>query len=385
MLNFPESLRDSPSRIQCVEAFVLRSPILTPVVTSFGTMSDRPALFVRIVDGDGIEGWGEIWCNFPSVAAEYRAALVSSVFTPMLVGMEVGHPADLFTKLTLASAVLALQAGEPGPFAQVIAGLDLALWDLRARRAGVALWRLLGGESDLVKVYASGVNPVGAEALVATKIQQGFAAFKLKVGFGREQDISSVRSISELVGTERGLMVDANQAWDYESACLMSTELGRFRIGWLEEPVRSDRPLSEWQALARRSPLPLAAGENLVGEGAFAAAIASHAFAVVQPDAAKWGGISGCLPVIRAIVRAGLTYCPHFLGGGVGLLASAHLLAAAGGDGMLEVDANANPLRSMLCNSIESPVQGRVRLGDAPGIGVTPDIRTLRRHIQEAA
>ena len=70
--------------------------------------------------------------------------------------------------------------------------------------------------------------------------------------------------------------------------------------------------------------------------------------AVVQPDVAKWGGISGCLPVARRVVAARRRYCPHYLGGGIGLLASAHLLAAVGGDGLLEVDCNPNPLREGL-------------------------------------
>ena len=98
---------------------------------------------------------------------------------------------------------------------------------------------------------------------------------------------------------------------------------------------------------------------------------------VLQPDMAKWGGFSGCLPVARAILGAGLRYCPHFLGGGVGLLASAHLLAAVGGDGLLEVDANPNPLRTRLCGAVGAVREGRVILGDAPGLGVEPDLRSL--------
>jgi D-galactarolactone cycloisomerase len=99
---------------------------------------------------------------------------------------------------------------------------------------------------------------------------------------------------------------------------------------------------------------------------------------VVQPDVAKWGGISGCLPVVRRLQAAGLRYCPHYLGAGVGLMHSAHLLAAVGGDGLLEVDANDNPLRSLLAPRIEAIVDGEVRLGDQPGIGVEPDLQELR-------
>jgi L-alanine-DL-glutamate epimerase-like enolase superfamily enzyme len=128
--------------------------------------------------------------------------------------------------------------------------------------------------------------------------------------------------------------------------------------------------------------MPLAAGENVAGDDGFAALREAGAVGVVQPDAAKWGGISGCLPVARAALAAGLRYCPHYLGGGIGLLHSAHLLAAAGGDGLLEVDANANPLRSVVAPVFEQPAGGRCDLGDEPGIGPLPDMPTLRHLIE---
>jgi L-alanine-DL-glutamate epimerase-like enolase superfamily enzyme len=81
--------------------------------------------------------------------------------------------------------------------------------------------------------------------------------------------------------------------------------------------------------------------------------------------------------LIGRVLEAGLRYCPHFLGGGIGLLASAHLLAASGGDGLLEIDANPNPLRNLLSGSLANIEDGRARLGFAPGLGVTPDLRQL--------
>lgn len=111
----------------------------------------------------------------------------------------------------------------------------------------------------------------------------------------------------------------------------------------------------------------------------FEKALESHALAVVQPDMAKWGGFTGCLPVAKKILGHGLRYCPHYLGGGIGLLASAHLLAAAGGDGLLEVDANPNPLRTLACGPLERVVDGNAMLTDEPGLGFAPDLRLLRR------
>jgi D-galactarolactone cycloisomerase len=122
---------------------------------------------------------------------------------------------------------------------------------------------------------------------------------------------------------------------------------------------------------------PLAAGENVAGTESFDAAIASNALGVIQPDLAKWGGFSGCLPVARKIIAAGARFCPHYLGAGIGLLASAHLLAACGGKGMLEVDANDNPLRALLCGPVAQVIEGTVTLSDAPGLGIEPDFHSL--------
>jgi len=121
--------------------------------------------------------------------------------------------------------------------------------------------------------------------------------------------------------------------------------------------------------LARHTRIPLAAGENIASDDAFDAALHAAALDVVQPDIAKWGGFSGCLPLAKRVLAAGLRYCPHYLGGGVGLRASAHLLAAAGGDGLLEIDANPNPLRTRLAGDVARVEQGTVMLGDAPGMG----------------
>jgi D-galactarolactone cycloisomerase len=370
-------LPSAPVRPARIEAFVFRCPIATPVRTSFGVMHDRPAVYVRAQDEDGAVGWGEIWCNFPSCGAEHRARLLETVLAPLATSRAFASPAEAFTFLSARTAVLAIQSGEPGPIAQVIAGIDLALWDLCARRAAQPLWRYLGGKRDQVTVYASGINPDAPEQVAAERLAQGYRAFKLKIGFGAERDLRNVQALRELLGPETPLMVDANQGWELEEAMQMASALAGFGLHWLEEPLRADRPWSEWRQLARQTIIPLAGGENVMGGEAFDAAIASGALRVLQPDLAKWGGISGCWPVIGRALQAGLRYCPHFLGGGVGLLASAHVLAAAGGDGMLEIDANPNPLRSALTPQLASPAQGACHLGETPGIGSTPDLQEL--------
>src|SRR5438445_4028705 len=107
--------------VRTIQAFCYRYPLSTPVVTSFGRMLNRPAVFVCVEDEDGTTGWGEVWSNFPSNGAEHRARLVNEVLAPAVAGAAASEPAQIFEKLTLGTAVLALQSGEQGPFAQAIA------------------------------------------------------------------------------------------------------------------------------------------------------------------------------------------------------------------------------------------------------------------------
>ncbi|MDM0019320.1 mandelate racemase/muconate lactonizing enzyme family protein [Variovorax saccharolyticus] len=369
-----------------LEAVVFRYPVTTPVRTSFGVMHDRPAVFVRAEDADGAVGWGEIWCNFPACGAEHRARLLDTVMAPLLLGQAFAGPAQAWATLTERTAVLAIQSGEQGPIAQTIAGIDLALWDLSARRAGQPLYRHLGGTRGSVPVYASGINPDQPERMALRRRDEGYRAFKLKIGFGQERDLANLDAMRRALGDDAELMADANQSWTLAEAQRMAPLLAPYALRWLEEPLRADRPWSDWQALKACTGIALAAGENIAGDEDFDAALRADVLSVLQPDAAKWGGISACLPVIRRAQAAGLRYCPHYLGAGVGLLASAHLLAAAGGDGLLEVDANDNPLRTEVAPALRHPGEdGRVNLGEAPGIGVEPDLGRISEAIRAAA
>ena len=105
--------------------------------------------------------------------------------------------------------------------------------------------------------------------------------------------------------------------------------------------------------------------------------IDSGLFGFIQPDAAKWGGHSGCLPVAKAALAAGRTFCPHYLGGAIGLMHSLHLLAAVRGPGLLEVDANANPLREDLLQNLMTVTDGCVALPGGQGLGLEPDLKPL--------
>lgn len=365
--------------LSSLQAFVFRCPSPVPVRTSFGTMHDRPAVFVRAQASDSSIGWGEIWCNFPACGAEHRARLLDTVIAPMLLSQGFDSPQQAYAHATARTEVLALQTGEPGPLAQVIAGVDLALWDLCARRAGLPLYRLFGGSNNTVPVYASGINPDAPLATVQRMHAAGYRAFKLKIGFDDVQDLTNLHAVRQWLGPQLPLMADVNQAWSLDKAQAMLPRLAPLNLAWLEEPLRADSSMAAWQQLKSGASMPLAAGENMLGSLAFEQGIASGAFGVIQPDIAKWGGISGVWPVIQNIRAQGLRYCPHFLGAGIGLMASAHVLAAAGGDGMLEVDANDNALRSLLAPALARVQDGRITLDTQPGMGVTPDLDALAR------
>jgi len=369
-----------PLQLRSLRALVWRYPLKTPVVTSFGTMNDRPMVLVRAEDASGITGWGEIWCNFPAVGAEHRARLVHGVLAPLATGRAFADAPELFEFLTAQTAVLALQSGEPGPFAQAIAGVDLAMWDLEARRAQQPLWRLLGGTTPRVRVYASGLNPDRPADLAAACRNEGFRAFKLKIGFGKDRDLANVAAVRSALGDDVDLMVDANQAWSLDTAIDMAEALESFYIGWLEEPLRADRPWHEWQALRDRTSIALAAGENIASDAGFDAALEANALKVVQPDIAKWGGFTKGIPLARRVLASGARFCPHWLGGGIGLLAAAHALAAVGGGGMLEVDANPNPLRSATCGPLAAITDGSGVLSNRPGLGLDPDLAQLQAY-----
>jgi D-galactarolactone cycloisomerase len=372
-------MTSSPFTVRSVQAFCYRYPLSTPVVTSFGKMTSRPAVFVRVEDDDGHAGWGEAWCNFPSTGAEHRARLINEILAPAAIGLIASEPSQIFDKLTQGTSVLALQSGEAGPFAQAIAGIDLALWDLYARRRGTALWKLLGGRTSKIKVYASGINPTGSRQMAEAAMRRGHRALKLKIGFEPATDRANLAALRDLAGNGM-LAADVNQGWSVGRAIELAPSLAEYNLAWLEEPIRADQPWQEWQLLRKSARSPLAAGENIASREGFAQAIRDDVLSVVQPDIAKWGGLSLCAGIARDIITSGKTFCPHYLGGGIGLLASAHLLAGVGGNGLLEVDANDNPLRDRFCGAVADIIDGTITLPEAPGLGFKPDLASIEQY-----
>lgn len=370
-----------------IETFLFRAEVKEPVKTSFGSIPRRSVLLVRLEDTDGAHGWGEVWCNFPPFSADNKMRLMETIICPAALAGTYIDPPDAWHVLTARTHRWAIQGAEPGPFAACLGGLDLALWDLAARRAGKSLRALLAGTEarNSVPAYASGLNPDTAADTVARCRDEGFRAFKVKVAFNTETDTTVVSGITRDLRAGERLMVDANQGWDLVEARRAVPRLGAYGLDWIEEPLAADRPAAEWAELALLSPVPLAGGENVMGYDAFAALIANGNHGVVQPDMLKWGGVTGAYSVGRRAVQAGRSYCPHWLGSGIGLLAAAQVLAAVGGPGMLEHDVMENPLREVLAQPFPRVQEGLFPLPDGPGLGAEPDVKSAAKWLVSKA
>lgn len=292
------------------------------------------------------------------------------------------HPAALFSHLERALHVPALQCGEPGPFAQVVAGLDCAVWDMIARRSNKPLWQLYGGSNE-ARAYASGLAGTDAARLAASAVAQGFAAVKVKVGL--PDDLQRLAAVREAVGPGVPMMVDANQRWTPEQAAAQIRDMEAFDPYWVEEPIAADLPPQAWIDLQRSTQRAMAAGENIRGLDGFLDLAAPGAIQFVQPDPGKWGGVTGGRLIARQAAEHGAGYAPHWLGGAVGLLHAMHLAAGtralnAPKHQWLEFDVNENALRIEWLPEAYLPRLGLVCLGTAPGLGFEPSPQLLLKH-----
>ena len=373
--------RTTTARITRIDIRHYQAEIESPVVTSFGSIPARVTSLLRIEDSDGAHGWGEIWGNFPLITSAYRARLAAWVLPDTLLGQPLAAPGVMTGKIADQLRVLKVQAAETGPVEAVLAATNQALWDLQARRQGKPLRHLINRSApDAVAAYGSGINPDDCVETVERSRREGYRAFKLKIGFGTNVDRRNLLALRSGMEPGERLFVDANQKWTFEEACARFAVLEEAAVDWFEEPMIATAPAAEWQALAAACPVPLAGGENIMDSAALEESIAW--FGYVQPDIGKWGGIDGCLAIGRQAIAAGKAYCPHWLSGGVGLMHSAQLLAALGGDGLLEVDTNANPLRTRMIDALPGLRHGRFELGTAPGLGIEPPVSDMTAWLQ---
>ena len=367
-----------PTTIAKLDILGFRAEVENPVITSFGSIPARATALIRVEDADGAHGWGEIWGNFPIITTAYRAKLAATLLPGHLIGATIEAPGDFTAELARKFHILKVQASEHGPVNGVLAATNQALWDLKARKAGMPLRRLLNPDApDTVTAYGSGLNPGDCVEVTERARAEGYRAFKLKIGFGADTDRKNLQALRAGMRPGERLFVDANQCWNLEEARAAIPMLVDAGVEWFEEPMVATTPVNQWRALTADCPIPLAGGENILDRDGLEESI--DWFDYVQPDIGKWGGVDGCFKIATKTIAAGKTYCPHWLSGGVGLMHSAQILAAAGGAGLLEVDTNPNPLRTEVIKALPGVNDGDFQLGDTPGIGIEPPIDAMRQ------
>lgn len=295
------------STIEAFDARLVRVPLTRPWASDVTTVG---VIATHVVRSDGGEGWGFSWT--PQIGAEAVLAHLNHDIAPFAAG-RTADPEELWDDVWAHVH----EAGGGGVTTIGIAGLDLPLWDAAARAAGTAITDHLGRERDAVTAYGSGVNlHYSLDELLAQVsrwIAAGFSAVKIKVGKrDLAEDVERVRAVRDLLGPERGLMIDANQRWHLERAVQSIEALAPFDLAWIEEPLRSD-DLTGHTELARRIPVPIAVGENLHTVHRFREFLEAGAAHMVQPNIVRVGGITPFRRIAALAAERRVPVHPHLL------------------------------------------------------------------------
>ncbi|WP_327664855.1 MULTISPECIES: mandelate racemase/muconate lactonizing enzyme family protein [unclassified Streptomyces] len=328
-------------------------------------------LLVKVVDSVGRTGWGEA---FGHAVNPVTFAALRDLVGPLYLGTPARPGAA-------PQADHALHAfGRSGPVLFAQSGIDIALWDLAAQRAGLPLRRLLNPHAaDQVESYASLMvydnEPEEVARRTKYAAEQGFWGVKL-----HETEYEAVAAARAVLPDGVELMVDVNCPWTPDEAERRTERLRDLDLTWLEEPVF---PPDDAAALARlrATGVPVATGENASGPAGFAALFALRACDVAQPSVSKIGGISGLLEVGLLARTHGVRVVPHNFAFGPATLATAQYLAAYQPATRLEVPLVAWPMRLHEAQAWE-PV---TRLSDDPGLGFVPDQGVLDGHLIDSA
>lgn len=270
---------------------------------------------VEVTDDQGNRGRGFSWT--PTIGSRAIRALIDHDIADFVVGRPT-DPVRVWDQLWRHLH----EVGGGGMTTIAMAGVDLALWDMKARRAHAGLPEVLGARHRRLPAYGSGVNlHYGIQELadqVQRWVEAGFSAVKLKVGSDDlRRDVARVGLAREILGADRKLMIDANQRWDLATAERAVIALAEFDLEWIEEPLRAD-DTSGYAELARRIArsgpgVPIAAGENFHTIHRFRDVIRADGAQILQPNAIRVGGITPFLRIADLVRESGLRLAPHVL------------------------------------------------------------------------
>ncbi len=338
-----------------------RWPRRVPITNGLHTYNDVEFAFVRIRTDEGIEGiglgtGGKIW----RAAVEHLA--------PMLIGEDPRNTERLWTRMWVPKLI-----GRRGLTTRAISSIDIGLWDIKAKAAGMPLYRLLGGFRESVPTYVAGGYYEAGKGLaelaqeMETNVKMGARAIKMKVGaLTAKQDAERVRVVREAIGPEVKLLVDANCAYRWYSAVQFARLVEEHDVFWFEEPVQAD-DYEGHRKLAQQCAIPIATGENEYTRYGFRDLIKTEAVAILNPDAKVMGGITEFMKVVALAQSHDLDIAPH---GSQDI--HVHLVAAIANGLILEFYGEAvDPMASRIYrNTLSLNPDGTVSPPQAPGIGV---------------
>jgi L-alanine-DL-glutamate epimerase-like enolase superfamily enzyme len=317
---------------------------------------------VRVQTEDGTVAWGESYC------VEARALM--AVFETLIAPLATGRDADDAALLPGMQRTLH-NLGRSGPVVHALAGLDIALWDLRAKRAGVPLYELLGGKRrSRVRVYASLLQYYGSaerlDAVTTQALNEGYTEIKL-----HERTADALGAVRQAAGPNIPIMVDTNCAWLPDEAPTAIEAMLAHDPFWIEEPLWPPEDDQALKRLKQRSQVPLAVGENAASTYALTQMIDNESVDYVQPSVIKLG-LTAAWQIAEHCVGTRVTCAPQVAFFGPGYLASLHLIAAQQADVALErlyVQLAHVPYGETV------PIrQGFVDIPDTPGLGADPEI-----------
>lgn len=354
-------------------------PAALQVSLGIGRTVKRDAVLVRIDTDAGLCGWGEAHAGrAPSVIAE----LLVSTLRPLVLGADA---TDIDAVWERVYRVQLASHGTGAAAALALSGLDMALWDLKAKAAGLPLFEMLGGSAREIPAYAGGISfGYGSVEDLVDEVERalaaGYRALKLRVGQALTTDVARLIAARAACGDEVDILVDANCAYGLDDAHLAREAFAGLGVGWLEEPFPA-HDFRAYRALGKGGEVPLAAGENHYLRFDFERLADDDIVTVWQPDLSKCGGITEALRIARLAEARGIRIHPHTSVTGLNMAATLHFLAAIPNGGYFEADfSRFNPLRTELCSPvIDVGPGGRLSPPRGPGLGVIVDESMLAR------
>ncbi|MFQ5572268.1 MAG: mandelate racemase/muconate lactonizing enzyme family protein, partial [Rhodothermales bacterium] len=271
-------------KITGVKAHVLAIPLKQDELSTQWVWGAFNQIIVEVRTDEGITGYGEAYgYGVPHATA----AVIDEVLRPMLLGEDPTQIASLLDRMYRQTHLF----GRYGITTFAISGVDIALWDIAGKSAGLPLYRLLGGTStSRVQAYASLVRypePKQVRTAALSAREAGYTAIKL-----HQLDVESLRAAREAAGDEIHLMMDINCAWTPEQALDMARQFAPYTLYWLEEPLWPPEDFSGLAQLGQVSGTPIATGENACTAYQFRAMLEASAATFIQPSVIKVGGLS---------------------------------------------------------------------------------------------